>query len=109
MAKTVTNPIVTCDDCKEKFKLKLKNIHRKEITEEINCTYFKCSHCGRKYMIAYEDNEFRDNIKKMDVLNKKMSLLTLSDEEYASVLDQHKKLHERNIEISRSYKKVYGN
>lgn len=33
MAKTVTKPIVTCDDCGKQFKLKIKVIFKETVTE----------------------------------------------------------------------------
>ena len=108
MAKIIANPKITCDDCGQVFKLKMKMIIRKKITDEVDTTFFKCPHCGRKYVVTYEDKEFKDNIEKMSGLQDRLSKQIVESDAYNEILKKYQEYHERNIEISKGYKKIYG-
>lgn len=106
---TVVNPKVNCNSCRKEFKLKKSMIRKEWVTSEIERSFFICPHCKRKYTICYEDNEFRDNIEKMSKLRKRMSELNLdiNNIQAKDIIEEYKKYHERNIEISKSYRAIY--
>ena len=60
MAKTVINPRILCIGCKKEFKIKKSMIERKKITDKVDCTFIKCTHCNKKLIITYEDKEFKE-------------------------------------------------
>jgi NAD-dependent SIR2 family protein deacetylase len=105
---TVKNPIVTCDECKKQFKLKPKRIEKEKVVEGIDRTFFKCPYCKRKYVVTYEDGEFKQNISDMKVLREEMANVQLDTVEYKAALKEYDELYKRNIEISKGYKKIYG-
>lgn len=106
--KTVRNPIVTCDDCRKQFKLKINRIFKEKVIKNIERSYFVCPHCKRKYIIGYEDQEVKDNISKIHNIREQRNELTPDSEESNLLLEEHNKLHKRNIEISNKYKSIYG-
>lgn len=73
----VVNLKVNCNSCRKEFKLKKFMIRKEWVILEIERLFFICFYCKRKYIICYEDNEFRDNIEKMFKLRKRMSELNL--------------------------------
>lgn len=105
--KTVRNPILNCNGCRKDFKLKKKYIKKEWVTTGIERSYFTCPHCNKKYIICYEDNEFRVNIAKMDNLQKEASALDVNSEQAKELIKEYQIYHKRNIEISQHYRTLY--
>lgn len=42
-----------CDECKKEFEIEHKTEHLGAMITE---TYFKCSHCGEKYIVRLDNN-----------------------------------------------------
>ena len=49
-----------CDECLETFYVTHKENKEKNQGAKQTETYFKCPHCGRKYVILIEDKQSRD-------------------------------------------------
>lgn len=49
-----------CDECLETFYFTHKDIKEEYLGAMLTEVYFKCPHCGRKYVILIEDKQSRD-------------------------------------------------
>lgn len=105
---TVKHPVVTCDECKHKFKLKPSKIKIEKVTEEVERTYFVCPKCKHRFIVIYKDKELNDNLIKMESIRKKAGKLNPKKKEFKELLDKYNELYERNLKISNQYRKVYG-
>ena len=105
---TIKYKTVDCDECKHKFKLKPSIVKTEKVGEEVERTYFKCPKCKRKFIVVYKDKEFNNNLIKMDNIRKKATKLSANNEDIKESINLQNKLHERNLEISSIYKKIYG-
>ncbi|MBU3171351.1 hypothetical protein [Clostridium estertheticum] len=105
---TVKHQIVDCDECNHKFKLKPSITKTEKIGEEVERTYFKCPKCKHKFIVVYKDKEFNNNLIEMDKLRERATGLSLSNEIFKKLMNSYNKLHGRNLEISNTYKKIYG-
>ena len=59
---------VICDYCNKEIKpskIKLKEI---KVTNEITKVSYKCPKCKYEYIVAYKDEEIRENIKRIKEL-----------------------------------------
>lgn len=105
---TVQYKTVTCDECKHEFKLKPKIMKIKEVAKGIEKHFFLCPKCKHQYVVMYQDQEFKNNLNRMEVIRSQASKLKFDNDEYESLLNEHDKLRTRNLEISTQYKKIYG-
>lgn len=105
---TVQHKTVTCDECSHKFKLKPKIIKIKGVSEGIEKHFFLCPKCKHQYVVVYQDQEFKNNLTRMEIIRSQASELKFDNDEYDSLLNEYGKLHSRNLEISTQYKKIYG-
>lgn len=106
---TVKYQVVKCDECNHEFKLKPKIVKVEKINDEgVERHYFLCPKCNHRYIIMYQDQEYRDNLKEMEIIRQKASELRTYDMRYDRLLDQHNRYSNRNMEISKKYKQIYG-
>jgi transcription elongation factor Elf1 len=105
--KTVKYPNITCNECGNNFKLKPKLVKKEEVAKGILRNYFICPHCKSKFVILYEDEEFQNNISKMNDI-KNQRLVTVDKEQDDELIKQYHDLTKRNVEISQQYKRIYG-
>ncbi|EQB3101459.1 hypothetical protein ACYIU4_002822 [Clostridium botulinum] len=101
------NPVVTCDNCEEEFKLKQNRIRIETIEEEIERTYFKCPNCKHKFIIMFKDKEVKENLKEMDKIKLKIQESLKNKKDVGNFIDKYEKLYYRNLEISDKYKSLY--
>ena len=105
--------VVKCDECNHEFMLKpkimqVKNINNQTNDESVERHYFLCPKCKHRYVVMYQDKEFKDNLKEMEIIRKNASELRVNDIRYVRLLDQHNWYQQRNLELSKQYKRVYG-
>ena len=66
-----------CDECLETFYFTHKDIKEEYLGAMLTETYFKCPHCGRKYVILIEDDELRHRfvleLSKINVASKEIA------------------------------------
>ncbi len=106
---TVKYLVIYCDECKHEFKFKPKIIKVKVFKDSgVERHYFQCPKCKHSYLVVYKDQEFKDNVKEMEIIHQKASELRENDPRYERLMDQHSRLHQRNLQISEGYKRVYG-
>lgn len=105
---TVKYKTVTCDECKHKFKLKPKIMKIKEVAKDIEKHFFLCPKCKHQYVVMYQDQEFKNNLNRMEVVRSQASKLKIDNDDYKSLMDEYSALYKRNLEISKEYKKIYG-
>lgn len=105
---TVQYKTVICDECNHKFKLKPKIMKIKEIAEGVEKHSFLCPKCKHQYVVMYQDQEFKNNLNRMEVIRLQASNLKINNDDYKTLLNEHNKLQIRNLEISTQYKKIYG-
>jgi hypothetical protein len=101
------NQKLICDKCKREIKLKQKHTKIVIVEGDIERMYFKCPHCGKKYTIAYSDNEFRANIIKIQSVSVKLQDKNLPEEEVKSLVKEYDLLVAANKAISQEYRKKY--
>ncbi len=104
----VKNPILNCDECGKDFKLKQGRIRTENVAEEIERTYFKCPKCKHKFIVMYKDAEIKENLKEMDNIKIKIQELLKEKKDVSKLMQQYKKIHCKNLDISEKYKKIYG-
>jgi len=105
---TVRYKVVECDECKHSFKLKPSKIKTEKVGEEVERTYFICPKCKYKFIVMYQDNEVKKNLKEMDNIKIKVQELLENKKDVGSLIKYYKKVYYRNLEISNKYKEVYG-
>ncbi len=96
-----------CNKCKRNIKLKPKHIKTVTIEDDIERQYFKCPHCNAKYTIIYTNKESKENFEKLKMVYVKLADATISEEVVNYLVSEEKRLKNRNLEISNSYKKIY--
>jgi len=105
---TVQYKSATCDKCNHKFKLKSKIMKVKKIGESVEKSYFSCPKCRHEYVVMYQDQEFKNNLREMEIIRKDLSELKRDDEGVKLLISKYDTLYNRNLEISKGYKKLYG-
>jgi DNA replicative helicase MCM subunit Mcm2 (Cdc46/Mcm family) len=105
---TVQYKTATCDECNHKFKLKPKIMKVKKIGKSVERSYFLCPKCKHEYVVMYQDQETKDNLKRMEGIKVQASKLKINDKDYISLMSEYDTLYKRNLEISKEYKKLYG-
>ena len=105
---TVQYKTVTCDECNHKFKLKPKIMKVKNVAEGIEKHYFLCAKCKHQYVVMYKDQEFKNNLNEMEIIRSLLSKLETTNEEVKPLMNKYDILYNRNLEISKGYKKLYG-
>lgn len=89
-----------CDKCKKQFNFKENQVRIDTVADGVLRYFFKCPHCKNKFIIMYQDNEVRKNLKKMKQIQ--------GGQNTEKDIDVYEKLYYRNLEISESYKKIFG-
>lgn len=109
---TVKYRVVKCDECNHEFKFKPKIVKTKKIVNRVTGNiirhYFLCPKCKHMYVVMYQDQEYKDNLKEMEIIRQKASELRIDDERYLRLLEQHDWFYNRNMNISKKYKQTYG-
>lgn len=105
---TVQYEKVKCDKCNHKFRLKSKIIKRANVIKDIEKHYFLCPKCKHQYVIVYKNQEFKENLKQIEIIESQASKLEIDSENYRVLLNRYEKLYKRNLEISKTYKFIYG-
>lgn len=105
---TVQYTTVKCDKCNHNFKLKPKIMKVTKVSDDIEKHFFLCPKCKHEYVVIYKDQEFKENLNLIEIIQSQTSKLKIDSEDYKSLLNEYEKLYKRNLEISRQYKKIYG-
>ncbi|EES50254.1 hypothetical protein FDB55_13205 [Clostridium botulinum] len=110
---TIKYKVIKCDECNHEFKLKPKIMKVKTINNQINSEsvdrhYFLCPKCKHRYVVMYQDQKIKDNLKSMELIRQKASELKVNDIRYERLALEHNKLKQQNLNQSRAYKRVYG-
>jgi hypothetical protein len=103
----MNNQKLICDKCNREIKLKQKHTKIVKVENDIERMYFKCPHCGKKYTIAYSDNEFRANVVKIQMIHVKLPDKSLPKEEVEALVKEYDLLVATNKAISQKYRKLY--
>jgi DNA replicative helicase MCM subunit Mcm2 (Cdc46/Mcm family) len=80
----------------------------KKIGESVEKSYFSCPKCKHEYVVMYQDQEFKNNLREMEIIRKNLSELKRDDEGVKPLISKYDTLYNRNLEISKGYKKLYG-
>ncbi|GAA0825297.1 hypothetical protein [Clostridium tertium] len=106
----ITKNIKTyCDLCKKSFKIKAKMLKETKVTNEVTKLSFKCPHCKHEFVVIYKDNEVEENIKIMnDIAEEIKNKDKFEPMELDTLTERFNKLKHRNLELSSSYKVLYG-
>ncbi|BCZ46935.1 hypothetical protein psyc5s11_30020 [Clostridium gelidum] len=105
---TVKYKVVKCDECDHSFKLKPKILKTEIVGESVERSYFCCPKCTHKFIVMYQDQEFKNNLNEMEQIRSKASELRVNDLRYVRLLNEYTRLQQRNLELSKQYKKIYG-
>ena len=90
-----------CDNCNKEFKLSRVKLKKKKVTNEIIKIFYRCPKCKCEYIVAYQDEEVRENIKRI----KELSYDAVKGDNTAVIkIDNLKK---RNLELSNRYKALF--
>ncbi len=105
----VTNMNVVCDKCTHEFKVKPNRIKTKYVTDDVEKMYFNCPKCKEQYIIAYRDNEVRDNIERIVAITNEINSNKdkYTAEQFEVLQNEYEELKSRNIELSRRYKALF--
>ena len=97
---------IMCDECEAVFKSSRIKIRKKKITKQIIQYYYTCPKCKFKYVIGYEDDEIRENIKKIKELDREAASAT-DNNEIVNLMKKRNNLKNRNLEKSDQYMVVF--
>ena len=100
------NMKIMCDECEAVFKSSRIKIRKKKITKQIIQYYYTCPKCKHKFVISYEDDEIRENIKRIKELDKEAINIT-DNNEIVNIMKKRNNLKNRNIEKSDQYMVVF--
>lgn len=64
--------------------------------------------CKHKFIVMYKDEEIEENLKEINNIKIKMQELLREKRDVEKLMQQHKKLQCKNLEISEKYKNLYG-
>ena len=95
-----------CDECETVFKSSKIKIRKKKITKQIIQYYYTCPKCKFKYVISYEDDEIRENIKRIKELDREAASVT-DNNEIVNLMKKRNNLKNRNLEKSDQYMVVF--
>lgn len=90
-----------CDNCNKEFKLSRVKLKKKKVSDEIIKIFYRCPKCKCEYIVAYQDEEVRENIKRI----KELSYQLVNGDRTAVLKIQN--LKERNLELSNRYKALF--
>ena len=68
--------------------------------------YYTCPKCKHKYVISYEDDEIRENIKRIKELDREAASVT-DNNEIVNLMKKRNNLKNRNLEKSNQYMVVF--
>lgn len=100
------NMKIMCDECETVFKSSKIKIRKKKITKQIIQYYYTCPKCKHKFVISYEDDEIRENIKRIKELDKEAINIT-DNNEIVNIMKKRNNLKNRNIEKSNQYMIIF--
>ena len=95
-----------CNECEAVFKSSRIKIRKKKITKQIIQYYYTCPKCKFKYVISYEDDEIRENIKRIKELDREAANAT-DNNEIVNLMKKRNNLKNRNLEKSDQYMVVF--
>ena len=97
---------IECNECETVFKSSRIKIRKEKITAKIIQYYYTCPKCKFKYVISYEDDEIRENIKRIKELDKEAINIT-DNNEIVNIMKKRNNLKNRNIEKSNQYMIIF--
>ena len=97
---------IMCDECEVVFKSSRIKIRKKKITKQIIQYYYTCPKCKHKFVISYEDDEIRDNIKRIKEHDREAANAT-DNNEIVNLMKKRNNLKNRNLEKSDQYMVVF--
>ena len=97
---------IMCDECEAVFKSSRIKIRKKKITKQIIQYYYTCTKCKHKFVISYEDDEIRENIKRIKELDREAASAT-DNNEIVNLMKKRNNLKNRNIEKSNQYMIIF--
>ena len=97
---------IMCDECEAVFKSNRIKIRKKKITKQIIQYYYTCPKCKHKFVISYEDDEIRENIKRIKELDREAASAT-NNNEIVNLMKKRNNLKNRNLEKSDQYMVVF--
>lgn len=68
-------PIITCDACKNEFRLSVNQVKNRQ-SGDLIFRYIVCPECGAAFISTTTDKEFRKLIKRGRMTNKQYEALT---------------------------------
>lgn len=92
---------IICDYCNNEIKPTKIKLKERKVTNEITKVSYKCPKCKREYIVAYKDEEVRENIKRIKILSYQL----VNGDRTAALKIQN--LKERNLELSNRYKALF--
>lgn len=97
---------IECNKCETVFKSSRIKIRKEKITDKIIRYYYTCPKCKFKYVISYEDDEIRENIKRIKELDREAASVT-DNNEIVNLMKKRNNLKNRNLEKSNQYMVVF--
>ena len=97
---------IQCNECGAIFKSSRIKIRKKKITKQIIQYYYTCPKCKHKFVISYEDDEIRENIKRIKELDREAANAT-DNNEIVNLMKKRNNLKNRNLEKSDQYMVVF--
>ena len=97
---------IQCNECGAIFKNTRIKIRKEKITNSIIRYYYTCPKCKFKYVISYEDDEIRENIKRIKELDREAANAT-DNNEIVNLMKKRNNLKNRNLEKSDQYMVVF--
>ena len=97
---------IQCNECEAVFKSSRIKIRKEKITNSIIRYYYTCPKCKFKYVISYEDDEIRENIKRIKELDREAANVT-DNNEIVNLMKKRNNLKNRNLEKSDQYMVVF--
>ena len=97
---------IECNKCETVFKSSRIKIRNEKITNSIIRYYYTCPKCKFKYVISYEDDEIRENIKRIKELDREAANAT-DNNEIVNLMKKRNNLKNRNLEKSDQYMVVF--
>lgn len=105
-------PEPVCDECGEKFEVKVEKEKLKDGGVGI---YFKCPHCGAKYKVNKMSKKAIRMVKELKKLSKKFKDIDVNKNREGELSPEEKKYnkklkeYQQEIESTYSEKEVVGN
>ena len=97
---------IQCNEWGAIFKNTRIKIRKEKITNSIIRYYYTCPKCKFKYVISYEDDEIRENIKRIKELDREAASVT-DNNEIVNLKKKRNNLKNRNLEKSDQYMVVF--